>query len=192
MAQPRPDDKRCTALSRNTGERCGQWAMKGQTKCRYHGGKSPNALRKVKERQVEKKILTELERTKLTGKATQGSTDPLGELQKLTAELVHMKDQLTQRVNDLGDRLAYRNDTDDSETVKVEIDIYLKVIDKLTKTLDIALKHDIEGKKLSLETAKAELVAACLTRVLTALDLPKATSDRAKTLLAEEFQKIGA
>ncbi len=192
MPQPRPDDKRCTALSRNTGERCGQWAMKGQSKCRYHGGKSPNALRKVKERQVEKKILTELERTKLTGKATQGSTDPLGELQKLTAELVHMKDQLTQRVNDLGDKLAHVSDFNDSETVKVEIDIYLKVIDKLTKTLDIALKHDIEGKKLSLETAKAELVAACLTRVLTALDLPKATTDRAKTLLAEEFQKIGA
>lgn len=191
MAQPRPDDKRCTALSRNTGERCGQWAMKGQTKCRYHGGKSPNALRKVKERQVEKKILTELERTKLTGKATQGSTDPLGELQKLTAELVHMKDQLTQRVNDLGDKLASYT-AEGAETIKVEIDIYLKVIDKLTKTLDIALKHDIEGKKLSLETAKAELVAACLTRVLTALDLPKATTDRAKTLLAEEFQKIGA
>lgn len=191
MAQPRPDDKRCTALSRNTGERCGQWAMKGQSKCRYHGGKSPNALRKVKERQVEKKILTELERTKLTGKATQGSTDPLGELQKLTAELVHMKDQLTQRVNDLGDNMANYT-AEGAETVKVEIDIYLKVIDKLTKTLDIALKHDIEGKKLSLETAKAELVAACLTRVLTALDLPKTTTDRAKTLLAEEFQKIGA
>lgn len=191
MAQPRPDDKRCTALSRNTGERCGQWAMKGQTKCRYHGGKSPNALRKVKERQVEKKILTELERAKLTGKATQGNTDPLGELQKLTAELVHMKDQLTQRVNDLGDDLASYT-AEGAETVKVEIDIYLKVIDKLTKTLDIALKHDIEGKKLSLETAKAELVAACLIRVLTALDLPKATTDRAKTLLAEEFQKIGA
>lgn len=191
MAQPRPDDKRCTALSRNTGERCGQWAMKGQTKCRYHGGKSPNALRKVKERQVEKKILTELERAKLTGKATQGNTDPLGELQKLTAELIHMKDQLTQRVNNLGDKLASYT-AEGAETVKVEIDIYLKVIDKLTKTLDIALKHDIEGKKLSLETAKAELVAACLTRVLTALDLPKATTDRAKTLLAEEFQKIGA
>lgn len=191
MAQPRPDDKRCTALSRNTGERCGQWAMKGQTKCRYHGGKSPNALRKVKERQVEKQILTELERHKLTGKATQGNTDPLGELQKLTAELVHMKDQLTQRVNDLGDELANYT-AEGAETVKVEIDIYLKVIDKLTKTLDIALKHDIEGKKLSLETAKAELVAACLIRVLTALDLPKATTDRAKTLLAEEFQKIGA
>lgn len=192
MTQPRPDDKRCTALSRNTGERCGQWAMKGQSKCRYHGGKSPNALRKVKERQVEKKILTELERTKLTGKALEGNTDPLGELQKLTTELVHMKDQLTQRVNDLGDKLAHVSDFNDSETVKVEIDIYLKVIDKLTKTLDIALKHDIEGKKLSLETAKAELVAACLIRVLTALDLPKATTDRAKTLLAEEFQKIGA
>lgn len=190
MAQPRPDDKRCTALSRNTGERCGQWAMKGQSKCRYHGGKSPNALRKVKERQVEKKILTELERTKLTGKATQGSTDPLGELQKLTAELVHMKDQLTQRVNDLGDKLAHVSDFNDSETVKVEIDIYLKVIDKLTKTLDIALKHDIEGKKLSLETAKAELVAAALYRTLSGIGATREQIEHAKNLLHKELTAI--
>lgn len=189
MAQPRPDDKRCTALSRNTGERCGQWAMKGQTKCRYHGGKSPNALRKVKERQVEKKILTELERTKLTGKATQGNTDPLGELQKLTAELVHMKDQLTQRVNDLGDELASYT-AEGAETVKVEIDIYLRVIDKLTKTLDIALKHDIEGKKLSLETAKAELVAAALYRTLSGIGATREQIEHAKNLLHKELTAI--
>lgn len=193
MAGKRPLDpsKQCTAKSRTTGERCRQRARINQTKCRFHGGNSPNALKKARERATEKKILTELERGKLTGKALLGTTDPLSELQKLTTELVHFKDQLTQRVNDLGDRLAHYNDKD-SETVKVEIDIYLKIIDKLTKTLDIALKHDIEGKKLALETAKAEMVAACLTRVLIALDLPRETAEQAKALLAVEFEKIGA
>ncbi|MGC4107059.1 MAG: hypothetical protein QM753_12055 [Thermomicrobiales bacterium] len=33
-----PDDRRCTAHSKRTGERCGQWAAKGRTTCRYHGG----------------------------------------------------------------------------------------------------------------------------------------------------------
>ena len=187
-----PDPSRqCTAPSRTTGGRCKNWAMSNQTKCRFHGGKSPNALKKARERAAEKKILAELERGKLTGKALTGTTDPLSELQKLTTELIHFKDQLTQRVNTLGDDLAHY-DAKNSETVKVEIDIYLKIIDKLTKTLDIALKHDIEGKKLELETAKAEVVAACLIRVLTALDLPRETAEQAKALLAVEFEKIGA
>lgn len=189
--RPLDPSRQCTAKSRTTGEQCRQRARVNQTKCRFHGGNSPNALKKARERATEKKILTELERGKLTGKALIGTTDPLSELQKLTTELVHFKDQLTQRVNTLGDDLAHY-DAKNSETVKVEIDIYLKIIDKLTKTLDIALKHDIEGKKLALETAKAEVVAACLIRVLTALDLPRETAEQAKALLAVEFEKIGA
>lgn len=189
--RPLDPSRQCTAKSRTTGERCRQRARVNQTKCRFHGGNSPNALKKARERATEKKILTELERGKLTGKALVGTTDPLSELQKLTTELVHFKDQLTQRVNTLGDDLAHY-DAKNSETVKVEIDIYLKIIDKLTKTLDIALKHDIEGKKLEIETAKAEMVAACLIRVLTSLDLPRETAEQAKALLAVEFEKIGA
>lgn len=192
MADKRPLDpsKQCTAKSRTTGERCRQRARINQTKCRFHGGNSPNALKKARERATEKKILTELERGKLTGKALVGTTDPLSELQKLTTELVHFKDQLTQRVNNLGDNLAHY-DAKDSETVKVEIDIYLKIIDKLTKTLDIALKHDIEGKKLSIEQAKADLVAGLIIRTLIHAGLAGEQLDGAKTYMYQQLKEIG-
>lgn len=193
MAEKKPyitdPSRQCTAKSRTTGEQCKQRAMVEQTKCRFHGGKSPNALRKARERAAEKKILTELERGKLTGKALVGTTDPLSELQKLTTELVHFKDQLTQRVNTLGDDLAHY-DAKNSETVKVEIDIYLKIIDKLTKTLDIALKHDIEGKKLEIETAKAEAVAAAMTRTMNALGLNREQVEQAREILHRELTSM--
>lgn len=187
--RPLDPSRQCTAKSRTTGEQCRQRARVNQTKCRFHGGNSPNALKKARERATEKKILTELERGKLTGKALVGTTDPLSELQKLTTELVHFKDQLTQRVNTLGDDLAHY-DAKNSETVKVEIDIYLKIIDKLTKTLDIALKHDIEGKRLAIEQGKAELVAAAVFRVLAGLGLAPDQMDAVKVQLHHELTTL--
>lgn len=35
-----PPERRCTARSKRTGLQCQQWAMRGKTKCRFHGGKS--------------------------------------------------------------------------------------------------------------------------------------------------------
>lgn len=36
-----PDARRCTAKSKRTRERCGQWAVEGRDKCPWHGGKTP-------------------------------------------------------------------------------------------------------------------------------------------------------
>lgn len=103
---------------------------------------------------------------------------------------MHFKDQLTQRVNTLGDNLAHY-DAKNSETVKVEIDIYLKIIDKLTKTLDIALKHDIEGKKVAIEQAKADLVAGLIIRTLIHAGLAGEQLDGAKTYMYQQLKEIG-
>lgn len=35
---------RCNAMSKTTGEQCRQPAIRGTTKCHYHGGKSPKGL----------------------------------------------------------------------------------------------------------------------------------------------------
>ena len=163
--------------------------MRGQEVCYSHGGNASQNKAAAKRRLAEQAVIVELERTKLTGKALIGTTDPLSELQKLTTELVHFKDQLTQRVNTLGDGLAHY-DAKNGETVKVEIDIYLKIIDKLTKTLDIALKHDIEGKKLEIETAKAEAVAAAMTRTMNALGLNREQVEQAREILHKELTSM--
>lgn len=181
--------KQCKRVK--NGKRCERSAMRGQEVCYSHGGNAPQNKAAAKRRLAERAIKTELERGKLTGKALIGTTDPLSELQKLTTELVYFKDQLVERVNALGDDITHF-DAKNTEAARVVIDLYMRANKELTKTLDIALKHDIEGKKLALETAKAEMVAACLIRVLTALDLPRETAEQAKALLAVEFEKIGA
>jgi hypothetical protein len=47
------DSRRCTAKAHRTGERCKAPAMLGQTKCRVHGGASPQARKTAKERLLE-------------------------------------------------------------------------------------------------------------------------------------------
>jgi hypothetical protein len=41
---------RCTAKSKQTGNRCGRTAIPGGTVCRYHGGKAPQVAEKAMER----------------------------------------------------------------------------------------------------------------------------------------------
>ena len=48
-----PDGRRCQAKSKQTGEQCKNWACKGKTKCKFHGGmtpkKTPEAIEAIKQ-----------------------------------------------------------------------------------------------------------------------------------------------
>ena len=51
---PDPDDpRRCTARSKQSGERCRNWSAQGQKVCRFHGGGSPQAKRSARLRLAE-------------------------------------------------------------------------------------------------------------------------------------------
>lgn len=60
LAEP-TDRRRCTAHKKGKegakGERCRAWALKGQTVCRVHGGKAPQALAAGKRRLAEERAL---------------------------------------------------------------------------------------------------------------------------------------
>ena len=50
---PPPDDRRCTAPNRQTGQRCRQWAMHGSNVCSMHGGQLPAVKAAAKRRVAE-------------------------------------------------------------------------------------------------------------------------------------------
>lgn len=63
IGQPRPPDdtRQCGARNRD-GSRCRQWKLAGATRCKQHGGKSPNAVaaakRRIEEREAEAAMVT--------------------------------------------------------------------------------------------------------------------------------------
>lgn len=49
-SDPIPDDRRCTATAKSTGDRCKQPAIPGGDVCRFHGGEADQVERKAQER----------------------------------------------------------------------------------------------------------------------------------------------
>ena len=45
-----PPERRCRATSKESGEPCKLWAMRGSTVCRKHGGSAPQVRAKAQER----------------------------------------------------------------------------------------------------------------------------------------------
>lgn len=62
-------DRQCTANSRTTGERCGNWAMQGLTVCRFHGGKTNQRVgqRRLEERAAKARAEREVQRLGASG-----------------------------------------------------------------------------------------------------------------------------
>lgn len=64
-----PDDKRCKAKSRQTKERCKNWALKGTTVCRFHGVNKKTraaAEAKVKQETAKGKVAALMEKLGIT------------------------------------------------------------------------------------------------------------------------------
>lgn len=59
---PPPDESRCPATCKQTGERCRQSLRDGRKVCRFHGGKSPQAIEAANTRAIEERA-RELVRT---------------------------------------------------------------------------------------------------------------------------------
>ena len=64
--QPTRHPRKCKARSSRTKKPCERWAMKGQTVCMTHGGKTPQALARAEQ-------MVELAELKLRGLAVLGA-----------------------------------------------------------------------------------------------------------------------
>ena len=68
--QPTRHPRKCTTHSTRTKQLCERWAMKGQTVCMTHGGKTPQALARAEQ-------MVELAELKLHGLVVLGAGDEM-------------------------------------------------------------------------------------------------------------------
>lgn len=120
---PQPvGERRCTATSKRTGQRCGQWSVVGGTVCRFHGGASPQVAAKAEQRVAHATV--EADATALLAAwGHEGVADPLTELGRVTARVLAMTD-------DKG-----------GEQLRSEVAVYERSLDRSLKALDVLMRH---------------------------------------------------
>lgn len=105
---------RCTAKSKQSGQRCKNWAINGGTVCRKHGGGAPQVKDKAKERVVMDRIGQELARRDIP------AVDPLEALLRevgrsfiVVEALADMLDRLKDPNEQLATEVKVMTDTED-------------------------------------------------------------------------------
>lgn len=91
------ENRRCTATSKRSGERCGRAAITGGTVCAFHGGKASQVVAAARRRNVEAEALVVAERLDVVDPER---ADPqmvlLGEVDRVHAVLVWVAAELAE------------------------------------------------------------------------------------------------
>ena len=183
-----PDGKnrRCQRRSKNRdGAQCGGIAMRGQDVCHFHGGSSPQAKAKAKERLTEEKA-RQLVAT-YGRKIETTATDALLEEVQWTAGHVAWLRQRVQEIESAASGMdgqhplvwgKVREKTggqDWGQTEESAPNIWLKLYQQerahLVKVCSEAIKAGIEERRIKLAEKHGELVAQAIREILDDLNL---------------------
>ena len=152
---------RCKATSKQTGERCKRPCGPGATVCHMHGGKTPIAIVRARERVVEqraRKALADL------GEDPRPLGSPLIALEDIARRMI----ALTEVTGDLvADLKSMRYATDGGEQTRAELAVYMRVLKDTADVLEKINRLDLDGQLNRIKAAQAEWVVEA---VMAALD----------------------
>lgn len=163
-----PPEKRCTAQSKQAGRRCRQPVVPGASVCHWHGGRSPQAIRKAQDRLQRARVEGEL--SNLADQLADGDdqdVDPIELLNLAMAtsrRMVGLTETLTLELADLHgpDHLG---DLRPHPLVK----ILAEWTDLAARTSSLAARAGIEERRVRVEEEKVDLVAGVVLAAMATL-----------------------
>jgi len=144
-------DRRCSAHSSRTGERCRQWAIKGGKVCPAHGGRAPQVAAAARRRVIEQAAAAELARLDVTP-----LDDPLSELALLAAQIVAWKNMMAEKVNQLSS-LRYEGEGS-GEQLRAEVALWERALDRCEHVLTAMARLNIDERLTVLAEHHVEMV----------------------------------
>lgn len=181
---------RCGARKRGSSGYCGQAAGWGTSHpgighCKLHGGSTPNQKTKADLDRLDQSAKTLLGRMDLVP-----LDDPIGQLQKLAAEVVAFQEILGNKVEEL--RTWTYDDISDKEEVRAIILAYERAMDRTGKLLVDMARLNIEERLAKVTEAQSRQLIAIFVAVFDAreMDLSPEKKQIGRTIVAREIAKV--
>jgi len=191
---------KCTATSKQTGKRCGNYPAKGAKTCRFHG--SANAVSKHAAAKNLEAIKAEkkLERAAATLGLSRDVSPSEALLEEVRWSAGHVE-WLRERVQELEQhQLVWGKsevkDLDDTTMVtskaqmSVWVDLYNRERDHLVKVAGAALKAGVEERRVRLAESQGALVADVIRRILNDLGLNQEQEARVAKVVPQHLRAI--
>lgn len=190
--------EKCTAKSKQSGERCKRYPIRGGTVCAIHGGKTPvvaaAAKRRLEEAEAEKAVvLFGARRDVMPGDAlleeVQWTAGHVGWLRLKVQEL---------EARELEWSLTKRKDSADDveETREASPSVWYSLYERERKHLiaasTAALRAGVEERRVRLAESQGQQVAAVIQRVLDGLGLTPVQLELVPTVVPAALRAIAS
>lgn len=152
---PKASDGRptCTATSKQSGKRCGQYPSRGFTVCKWHGGATKAARQAAAVRVAEQEAAAAWAKVSADLSPVE---DPLTELSRLATQVVHWKDTMSKLVDNLNEH--YRYETEYSDAIRGEVLLFERAMDRCMQVLATIAKLNIDERLAAIEESQARML----------------------------------
>lgn len=193
--------EKCTASSKRSKKRCGNYPVQGGTVCRIHGGMAPQVQAKAKARAQQQAVIDLLQNL-----GTPTDIDPGQALLDLIAakhgEVLWLRamvqsierEKLTWGTTDHESGVGQQGPIDkitEKAAVNVWWDMLRKAEDQLASYAAQALRAGIEERRIRLAENHASVVVGVIRRILDRMNLSTEQQGLISTVIPEELRAIG-
>lgn len=182
-----PEDRRCTATTRRSKERCRLWALQGLTVCYRHGA-TKSAQAKGRRAVADARLDEQLNRL-LVGTGASPVDNPLKALGELAGEMVALKDGLASLVRKLNvDEIRYKGGA--GEQIRAEVVLYERALERTGQLLVNIARLNIDERLAAIEEKQVDAVVRAVEAALASVGVRGEDAIQAKKIAARHLRSV--